>query len=70
MHVEGVCKTSVDYCRVDTPLGLIVNPNDNVTVYGMVEEAGITDVSNGNDPGQNMSVQFGYGRGENSTKRN
>jgi hypothetical protein len=59
--VSGICQTSVDYCRVDTPLGVIANPGESVTVYGVVEKAGITDVSAGNDPLQSMQVQFGYG---------
>ncbi len=49
----------VDLCRLAPPLEQVAEAGAKVTVVGQLVEAGMTDVSAGNDPGVLVEVGFG-----------
>ncbi|MCR9163314.1 MAG: lamin tail domain-containing protein [Nannocystaceae bacterium] len=51
----------VDFCRLQFPNVINEDAGATLPVYGRVFEAGITDVSAGNDPAPGFGGQLGYG---------
>ena len=56
-----IVDTTVDWCRLQWPLVIAELEGTEVTVYGRVYEAGITDASAGVDSSALLMAQVGYG---------
>lgn len=53
--------TIVDWCRFEGPAEIEAEPGELVALVGLVEEAGLTDKTDGVDAGAGLVAQAGYG---------
>jgi hypothetical protein len=67
LGTPGLANTScdptfaIDFCRLQSPLVISELPSTDVTVYGRLYIAGLTDQSNGNDLASSVGGWVGYG---------
>ncbi|MCA9540792.1 MAG: thrombospondin type 3 repeat-containing protein, partial [Myxococcales bacterium] len=57
----AVAVNAVDFCRLQFPNGINAAAGTQHTIYGRVNEAGLTTLTTGTDPDDRIRAEFGFG---------
>ena len=60
-QIDEDCVCTIDWGKLQWPVTIYSAPGTDITVYGRVYKAGITDMTSGNDPVETLVGQVGFG---------